>query len=386
MSWTEVELTATFAKYGKIGSARILYNPVTTASKCMGFVRFEQHQDAAAATSGLDGQIPPECYSPLIVKFAKDNGLPHGKTSGSSSSSFSQPAPTSSPYGVVEEPKDLYNLYLRELPLTMTQEDVRALLRQYGTIVTCALSPDRYTKQSRGVAFCRFETMEGAASALAALEGQTLEGSHTPLKIQYTRDTSAKKSVGPSAPAAMMAGPAVYAYAAPAAFYTAPAAYAAPAAAAASALPAAPVAKHASGLRYIAPAGWTGGTPAGWSVGRSQPAAPPAPAPAPQAPVEVQQYYDPNAYAAYYAQQLAYQQAVTADPSQVQQYYDPYATIAQAYAAPQVYGAMPGYAAQALTPQAVQNAIPFPPKPQAEIGPAIGPVYGKAPKAKHSYP
>jgi RNA recognition motif-containing protein len=53
-------------------SSRILYNPQTTASRGMCFVRYRQHSEAQAAISELNGKIPDGGTKPMSVQFSKD--------------------------------------------------------------------------------------------------------------------------------------------------------------------------------------------------------------------------------------------------------------------------------------------------------------------------
>lgn len=74
MDWTAQDLIKLGEKYGPIVSAKIMYNPLTTASRGMGFLRFAEHHDATLAIAGMNGFIPEGAIhgKPLNVQFAKD--------------------------------------------------------------------------------------------------------------------------------------------------------------------------------------------------------------------------------------------------------------------------------------------------------------------------
>ena len=74
MEWTAADLIALGEKYGPVVSAKVLYNPLTTASRGMGFIRFAEHADATLAIAGMNGHIPDSAVhaKPLNVQFAKD--------------------------------------------------------------------------------------------------------------------------------------------------------------------------------------------------------------------------------------------------------------------------------------------------------------------------
>ena len=72
MEWTSAELIALGEKYGPVVSAKVLYNPLTTASRGMGFIRFAEHADATLAIAGMNGHIPDTVHAkPINVQFAK---------------------------------------------------------------------------------------------------------------------------------------------------------------------------------------------------------------------------------------------------------------------------------------------------------------------------
>lgn len=75
LEWTHLDLIALFSKYGVVTSAKVLYNPMTTASRGMGFVRFRDHHDATLAISKLEGYQADGQSKGLTCKFAKDQSL-----------------------------------------------------------------------------------------------------------------------------------------------------------------------------------------------------------------------------------------------------------------------------------------------------------------------
>ena len=79
MEWTSADLIALGEKYGPVVSAKVLFNPLTTASRGMGFIRFAEHADATLAIAGMNGHIPDSQLhaKPLNVQFAKDQQSAH---------------------------------------------------------------------------------------------------------------------------------------------------------------------------------------------------------------------------------------------------------------------------------------------------------------------
>jgi len=74
-------------------------------------------------------------------------------------------------------------LYVGNLPFSATEEGVRELFSQYGTVQSVAIVADRETGRPRGFGFVE---MDGADEAIAALDGQDYEG--RPLRVNEARE------------------------------------------------------------------------------------------------------------------------------------------------------------------------------------------------------
>lgn len=66
-------------------------------------------------------------------------------------------------------------LFVGNLPFSATEESVRALFAQHGTIQSLALINDRETGRPRGFGFIEMSN-EDAAKAMQALNGKNFEG------------------------------------------------------------------------------------------------------------------------------------------------------------------------------------------------------------------
>ncbi|XP_052255992.1 ELAV-like protein 1 isoform X2 [Dreissena polymorpha] len=80
-SLTQHELEAIFKSCGQIITSRILYDSNTGLSKGVGFIRFDQRNEAERAIQKLNGTIPEGATEPITVKFANSpssnkNALP----------------------------------------------------------------------------------------------------------------------------------------------------------------------------------------------------------------------------------------------------------------------------------------------------------------------
>jgi RNA recognition motif-containing protein len=63
-------------------------------------------------------------------------------------------------------------LYVGNLPYTTSEEDLRKLFSQYGTVESVAVITDRDTGRSKGFGFVEFPDEGEARNAIAGLSGQ----------------------------------------------------------------------------------------------------------------------------------------------------------------------------------------------------------------------
>lgn len=67
------------------------------------------------------------------------------------------------------------NIYVGNLPWSASEEQIRGLFEEYGTVSEVSLITDRSTGQSRGFAFVKMEASE-AAAAIEGLNGREIGG------------------------------------------------------------------------------------------------------------------------------------------------------------------------------------------------------------------
>ena len=75
------------------------------------------------------------------------------------------------------------NIYVGNLPYTMTEEELRELFGQYGTVTTVQLIADRETGRMRGFGFVEME--DGSDAAIQALNRFDFKG--RPLQVNEAR-------------------------------------------------------------------------------------------------------------------------------------------------------------------------------------------------------
>jgi RNA recognition motif-containing protein len=81
----------------------------------------------------------------------------------------------------------LKKLFIGNLPSSMKEEDLEALLSEFGKVRSTKLVSDVFTGQCKGFGFVEMEGHE-ARAAIAGLDGKDFRGK--PIKIKY-EDTKA---------------------------------------------------------------------------------------------------------------------------------------------------------------------------------------------------
>ena len=76
------------------------------------------------------------------------------------------------------------NIYVGNLPYRATEDEIRELFEEYGSVSRVNLITDRDTGRARGFGFVEMER-EGGNAAIAALDGQDFQGRN--LRINEAR-------------------------------------------------------------------------------------------------------------------------------------------------------------------------------------------------------
>ncbi|HXR19176.1 MAG TPA: RNA-binding protein [Steroidobacteraceae bacterium] len=76
-------------------------------------------------------------------------------------------------------------IYVGNLPFTATDEEIRTLFSQFGTVESVALPPDRDTGRPRGFGFVEMSQSD-ASRAIQNLNGKDLGG--RPLRVNEAQD------------------------------------------------------------------------------------------------------------------------------------------------------------------------------------------------------
>lgn len=124
---TDDELKSTFGQYGGISSAVVMRDG-DGRSRCFGFVNFENAEDAARAVEGLNGK-----------KF-DDKEWYVGKAQKKSERELELSRRYEQGARETGNSFDGLNLYVKNLDDTVTDEKLRELFAEFGTITSCKVS------------------------------------------------------------------------------------------------------------------------------------------------------------------------------------------------------------------------------------------------------
>ncbi|GMH38961.1 hypothetical protein BSKO_06859 [Bryopsis sp. KO-2023] len=164
----ESTLQAIFQPFGVIDCCRVQRNPRNTTGLTFGFVKFRSVEQARASIQGMNGAIVGN--STLEVKFADQDPTEkafNGKT-----------------------PSD--NLYVRNLPNTFDDRQLRMLFSSYGAVIDCRILHNGEGQRGAG-ALVRMGSVDESTRAISALNGQRPQGGTDILLVRYA-DTEEEKA------------------------------------------------------------------------------------------------------------------------------------------------------------------------------------------------
>ena len=84
------------------------------------------------------------------------------------------------------------NMYVSNLSFHTTDEDLRKLFTQYGTVSSAKVITDRETGRSRGFGFVEMESSKEANDAMKNLDNKEIEG--RPISVTVARERENKGS------------------------------------------------------------------------------------------------------------------------------------------------------------------------------------------------
>lgn len=129
-----------------------------------GFVNYAKEDDAAKAISQLNGlQVQNK---KLKVSYARPSGDDIKET----------------------------NLYVTNLPRTITEDQLDSMFSPYGRIVQKNILKDKITGMARGVAFVRYDKKDEAQNAIDGLNGTIPPGTTDPIQVKIAEEHGKQKA------------------------------------------------------------------------------------------------------------------------------------------------------------------------------------------------
>jgi len=218
--WTEQELTELMSPYGKVIECRVLsadrkvqiprstLDDFNSKSRGVGFTRFDTHENAQAAITALNGNIPPGGTSKLTVKFvdSQQNGARRGDTSNLNYGpigKYSLPLQNRSPYGgftgyqsygqrkmPYSAPKSPQSypgvcLFIYHLTPDCTEHTLQQLFSNYGTVLSAKVMKDLQSGRNKGFGFVNMMNDQQAQLAISSLNGFQMGLNY--LKVSYKK-------------------------------------------------------------------------------------------------------------------------------------------------------------------------------------------------------
>lgn len=143
----------TFAAFGNILSCKVAQDE-SGASKGYGFVHYETDEAASTAIKHVNGMLLNE----------KKVFVGHHIPKKDRQSKFD------------EMKANFTNIYVKNIPSEVTDEEFRSLFEQYGEVTSASLARDQEASKSRGFGFVNFVNHEHAEKAVEELNGKDFKG------------------------------------------------------------------------------------------------------------------------------------------------------------------------------------------------------------------
>ncbi len=68
------------------------------------------------------------------------------------------------------------NIYVANIPFKSTEDDLRELFEEYGTVSSVKIIMDKYTQRSKGFGFVEMDDQEAAKQAIEGVNGKNFQG------------------------------------------------------------------------------------------------------------------------------------------------------------------------------------------------------------------
>lgn len=161
---TEEMLRSLFSQFGTVVDVVILTDRYTGQRKGCGFVTMSSRSEGDAAILGTNDKIKLDgARRELIVRYAQDKSNPNNNHA-------------------TAEQKNEHKIYVGMLSRSTTEEEINTMFEPYGTITEVFLMRD-HNGHSKGCAFIKYSTNEGAVKAIEALN-EKIRDKDAPSNVQ----------------------------------------------------------------------------------------------------------------------------------------------------------------------------------------------------------
>ena len=165
----DARLLELFTPYGRIISAKVMVDLNTKRLRNHGFVRYSAPHEAAAAINALHRRRIDEVSAPIHVALSTHNDN--------------------------DRSVECDVVYVRNLPDSVSVEQLRQVFARFGTIVDVTL-PSNAHAGHQGVGFVRYASVDDARSAVQQAHNSTPFGDGRALQVRFkeTRQMSMRRS------------------------------------------------------------------------------------------------------------------------------------------------------------------------------------------------
>jgi len=179
-----------FEQYGAVAHVRVL-NPAASwesGTHCtVAIIRMQKAEEATWIVENLNLNIPSGLHRPVSVRFASDvtrarSSATPVKTAPGKGANWPEPPP----------PSD--QIYVKGLPAGLTEDELRSVFAQYGTVVwTRMLQSDGH---GEAVALVQFSSTEEATWVVQNLNLNIPQGLEKPIKVMFSASGAKKAAKG----------------------------------------------------------------------------------------------------------------------------------------------------------------------------------------------
>ncbi|GAB5418528.1 MAG: hypothetical protein Crog4KO_02850 [Crocinitomicaceae bacterium] len=89
------------------------------------------------------------------------------------------------------------NIFVAKLDFGVSDDALKSLFEDHGTVIKCHIAKDRETGDPRGFAFVEMSSADEAQAAISALDGHSINGRSMVVKLAEDRSGNKPRSSGP---------------------------------------------------------------------------------------------------------------------------------------------------------------------------------------------